>query len=81
MGRSKHIVNVNLPDVAVAALEAGLAAVVASVGGTTDVEISFGDNSAYLYPSVATPIAFALYSDPEGVFPTVKFWPGYHRIR
>jgi hypothetical protein len=81
MGKRPHIVAVNLPDVAEAALEGGLGAVVAAAGATTDVQITFGDNSTYLYPSVSTPIAFALQADPERVFPTIRYWPGYHRLR
>lgn len=81
MGNRPHIVSVQLPEVAEAILEGGLAAVVAAVGATTDVVITFSDGKVYEYPSVPTAIAFSLQADWEGVFPTIRYWPGYRRIR
>lgn len=84
MSKAPHIVDVSIPDIpamALGALEGGLASVVASAGMTVTVIVSFGDGKIYQYPGVPTIIALAVKNDPEGAFPQIRFWPGYHRIR
>jgi hypothetical protein len=79
-----HITNVDIPDIpamALGALEGGLASVFASAGMTVTVIVSFGDGKVYEYPDVLTSLALAVQTDPEGAFPNIRFWPGYHRIR
>jgi len=85
MSRGLHIIGVEIPDAsaaAIMALEAGrLSEAVAGLDDQVDVRVAFGDGSVYEYPAVPGSIALALKFDPEGVFPTVKFWPGYRRVR
>jgi hypothetical protein len=84
MSKAPHIVDVSIPDIPVMmseALEGGLASVVASAGMTVTVIVSFGDGRVYEYPDVPTPLALAVQTDPEGAFPNIRYWPGYHRIR
>jgi hypothetical protein len=81
MGKRPHILRVELPGVAKIALEAGLAAVVAALGATTDVLITFTDGKVYEYPNVSVPLAFAVQNDPDGAFDNIRYWPGYRRIR
>ncbi len=84
MSKGPHIVSVELPDVSASALIAleseGLAQAVSAAGELLDVLVTFGDGSQYRYPRVPASLALAVKSDPEGAFPNIKFWPGYHRI-
>jgi hypothetical protein len=84
MSKAPHITNVDIPDIPVMVLEAlegGLASVIASAGMTVTVIVSFGDGRVYEYPDVPTSLALAVKNDPEGAFPQIRFWPGYHRIQ
>ena len=80
-----HIVDVSIPQLPLAvasALEGGEIGAVAEMAGLSfDIVISFGDGSVYRYPSVPASIAAGLKMDPEGTFPTIRYWPGYSRIR
>lgn len=81
-----HIVAVDLPGVPLEIAEGleseGLGALGAAAElGAVEVIVSFGDGSVYSYPGVPITYAAAVKADPEGAFPTIKLWPGYHRIR
>lgn len=80
----QHIIAVDLPELPLALIAAaaeGPLAVLGEALGGTDVIVSFGDGSVYEYPNVPASIALAVKSDPEGAFGTVRYWPGYRRIR
>jgi hypothetical protein len=78
-----HIVSVSIPElpaIAAAALETGgLAEAVASLGAKVTVIVTFGDGSVYEYPNVPAALAVGVKANP-GSFPTIRYWPGYHRV-
>jgi hypothetical protein len=86
MSHGVHIVSVDLPDVPFRIAEAleseGLGAMAAAAGlGAVTVVVTFGDGKVYEYPNVPIIFAAAVKADPEGSFPTIKFWPGYRRVQ
>lgn len=81
----QHIADVSCPEmssvVVMAIAEGNIAGAVAATGKPVDVIITFGDGAIYSYPNVPAFIAVAVMSDPESNFQTIRFWPGYHKVR
>ena len=85
-GRGPHVTNVTIPELgAVAAsalLEGNLASAVAAVGERVTIFVTFNDDSVYRYDEVPAVIALSVQADPNGgAFESIKFWPGYRRVR
>jgi len=85
MSRGPHILSVEIPELTAAgasALAAGeLAAAFDALGAKVDVYVTFGTGAVYKYPSVPASLAASLRLDPEGTFPSVRYWPGYERVQ